>query len=88
MPFEAFDTKELDRVIVDEQKVTKCASKRRVEGSVVATKKTMNVVEENARSRVKAVMTADGETHVEVIDKEEEELAFSDVDTDELYEEV
>lgn len=64
--------KEVDRVIIDEQKSSRKSS-RRNSGALLspAPKRAINVVEENEDTRVRASLTPDGEMRVEVVDKNE-----------------
>ena len=64
--------KEVDRVIIDEQKSSRKSS-RRNSGVLMspAPKRAINVVEENEDTRVRASLTPDGEMRMEVVDKNE-----------------
>lgn len=64
--------KEVDRVIIDEQKSSRKSS-RRNSGALMspAPKRAINVVEENEDTRVRASLTPDGEMRMEVVDKNE-----------------
>lgn len=71
--------RELDRVIVDEQKVSKSTKKRSSTSASAPKKRAISVVDDNPRARVRASLSAskyyendmqiDGETSIQVIDK-------------------
>lgn len=50
--------RELDRVIVDEQKVSKSAKKRSATGTPAPKKRAISVVDDNPRARVRASLSA------------------------------
>ena len=64
--------KEVDRVIIDEQKSSRKSSRRNSGAPIPpAPKRAINVVEENEDTKVRASLTPDGKMRVEVVDKNE-----------------
>ena len=90
--------RELDRVIVDEQKVSKSTKKRSSTSASAPKKRAISVVDDNPRARVRASLSAskwyesddilDGETSIQVIDKNDGCIPTSDEDimTDDDFE--